>query len=174
MQGLAEHKTNLGAPLCPCRHYDDKKAEVAQGFWNCPCVPMRERKVGCTSMLVATPSSHSFPLFMLHCDRGLESCFRALWRPYEAAVQFVDRHSYLNDTMPEDKHATTTETRAEEPVVQPAIEQVPEPYEDAQGVDLEKGIRQAIPWQYVRITFDCPRPHLQKPPSIPQIRPAKD
>ena len=46
-QGLAAHKDELGAPLCPCRHYDDKKAEVAQGFWNCPCVPMRERKVGC-------------------------------------------------------------------------------------------------------------------------------
>ena len=44
-QGLAEHKDELGAPLCPCRHYDDKKAEVAQGFWNCPCVPMRERRV---------------------------------------------------------------------------------------------------------------------------------
>ena len=47
MQGLAAHKDELGAPLCPCRHYDDKKAEVQQGFWNCPCVPMRERKV-CT------------------------------------------------------------------------------------------------------------------------------
>lgn len=45
IQGLAEHKDQLGAPLCPCRHYDDKEAEVAQGFWNCPCVPMRERKV---------------------------------------------------------------------------------------------------------------------------------
>ncbi|KAK8918257.1 hypothetical protein KSP39_PZI021090 [Platanthera zijinensis] len=41
--GLADHKETLGAPLCPCRHYDDKAAEVAQGFWNCPCVPMRER-----------------------------------------------------------------------------------------------------------------------------------
>lgn len=45
----------------------------------------------------------------------------------------------MNDTMPGNKHATATETRAEEPVVQPAIEQVPEPYEEAQGVDLEKG-----------------------------------
>lgn len=35
----------LGAPLCPCRHYDDKELEAKQGFWNCPCVPMRERKV---------------------------------------------------------------------------------------------------------------------------------
>ncbi len=48
VQGLAEHKSELGAPLCPCRHYDDKKMEAAQGFWNCPCVPMRERKVTLT------------------------------------------------------------------------------------------------------------------------------
>lgn len=27
------------------RHYDDKVAEVKQGFWNCPCVPMRERSI---------------------------------------------------------------------------------------------------------------------------------
>ncbi len=45
IQGLAEHKDTLGAALCPCRHYDDKEAEAAQGYWNCPCVPMRERKV---------------------------------------------------------------------------------------------------------------------------------
>ena len=44
IQGLAEHKETLGAPLCPCRHYDDKELEAEQGFWNCPCVPMRERK----------------------------------------------------------------------------------------------------------------------------------
>lgn len=44
-QGLAEKKDKLGAPLCPCRHYDDEQAEADQGFWNCPCVPMRERKV---------------------------------------------------------------------------------------------------------------------------------
>ncbi|XVF60389.1 hypothetical protein PTKIN_Ptkin08bG0041600 [Pterospermum kingtungense] len=43
IKGLAEHRDTLGAPLCPCRHYDDKAAEAGQGFWNCPCVPMRER-----------------------------------------------------------------------------------------------------------------------------------
>ena len=53
IQGLAEHKDTLGAPLCPCRHYDDKEAEVASGFWNCPCVPMRERKE-CHCMLFLT------------------------------------------------------------------------------------------------------------------------
>lgn len=53
IQGLAEHKDQLGAPLCPCRHYDDKVAEAKQGFWNCPCVPMRERKE-CHCMLFLT------------------------------------------------------------------------------------------------------------------------
>ncbi|PSC71396.1 ferredoxin-thioredoxin reductase catalytic chloroplastic [Micractinium conductrix] len=53
IKGLAEHKDELGAPLCPCRHYDDKQAEAEQGFWNCPCVPMRERKE-CHCMLFLT------------------------------------------------------------------------------------------------------------------------
>lgn len=53
IKGLAEHKDTLGAPLCPCRHYDDKVAEAKQGFWNCPCVPMRERKE-CHCMLFLT------------------------------------------------------------------------------------------------------------------------
>lgn len=39
-----------------CRHYDDKVAEVQQGFWNCPCVPMRERKE-CHCMLFLTPDN---------------------------------------------------------------------------------------------------------------------
>eukprot|EP00898_Chlorokybus_atmophyticus_P005985 jgi/Chlat1/6388/Chrsp44S05839 len=53
VQGLAEHRDSLGAPLCPCRHYDDKKLEAEAGFWNCPCVPMRERKE-CHCMLFLT------------------------------------------------------------------------------------------------------------------------
>jgi hypothetical protein len=42
------------------RHYDDKAAEVAQGFWNCPCVPMRERCV-CELWLF---------LMVVHRERG--------------------------------------------------------------------------------------------------------
>lgn len=53
IKGLAEHKVNLGAPLCPCRFYDDKEAEVKDGYWNCPCVPMRERHE-CHCMLFLT------------------------------------------------------------------------------------------------------------------------
>lgn len=44
IEGLAKHKDDLGSPLCPCRHYEDKEAEVKSTFWNCPCVPMQERK----------------------------------------------------------------------------------------------------------------------------------
>lgn len=56
IEGLARHKEELGSPLCPCRHYDDKEAEVAAAYWNCPCVPMRERKE-CHCMLFLTPEN---------------------------------------------------------------------------------------------------------------------
>ena len=53
LEGLARHKDELGGALCPCRHYEDKEAKVSQAFWNCPCVPMRERKE-CHCMLFLT------------------------------------------------------------------------------------------------------------------------
>ena len=53
IEGLAKHKLELGSPLCPCRHYEDKEAEVKNAFWNCPCVPMRERQE-CHCMLFIT------------------------------------------------------------------------------------------------------------------------
>jgi ferredoxin-thioredoxin reductase catalytic chain len=56
IEGLARHKEELGSPLCPCRHYEDKEAEVKNTFWNCPCVPMRERKE-CHCMLFITPDN---------------------------------------------------------------------------------------------------------------------
>jgi ferredoxin-thioredoxin reductase catalytic chain len=56
IKGLAKNKEDLGSPLCPCRHYEDKEAEVKAAFWNCPCVPMRERKE-CHCMLFLTPDN---------------------------------------------------------------------------------------------------------------------
>lgn len=56
IKGLAEHKQELGSPLCPCRHYEDKPAEVKKAYWNCPCVPMREEKK-CHCMLFLTPDN---------------------------------------------------------------------------------------------------------------------
>ncbi|MCP2730796.1 ferredoxin-thioredoxin reductase catalytic domain-containing protein [Limnofasciculus baicalensis] len=53
IEGLAKHKDDLGAPLCPCRHYEDKEAEVKAAYWNCPCIPMQERKE-CHCMLFLT------------------------------------------------------------------------------------------------------------------------
>ena len=53
LAGLAKHKDELCGALCPCRHYEDKQAEVSQAFLNCPCVPMRERKE-CHCMLFLT------------------------------------------------------------------------------------------------------------------------
>ncbi len=56
IEGLAKHKDELGSPLCPCRHYEDKEAEAKLAYWNCPCIPMRERKE-CHCMLFLTPDS---------------------------------------------------------------------------------------------------------------------
>lgn len=58
IKGLAIHKVTLGAPLCPCRHYDDPAAEVKDGFWNCPCEPMRVSKE-CHCMLFL-PDDNAF------------------------------------------------------------------------------------------------------------------
>ena len=56
LKGLANHKTQLGAPLCPCRHYDDPVAEVKDGYWNCPCEPMR-KEGECHCMLFLQPDN---------------------------------------------------------------------------------------------------------------------
>ena len=56
IEGLAKHKDLYGAPLCPCRHYQDKSKEVSNAYWNCPCVPMRERKE-CHCMLFLKPDN---------------------------------------------------------------------------------------------------------------------
>lgn len=53
IQGLSNNKEKFGAPLCPCRYYDNKEDEVSLAYWNCPCVPMRERKE-CHCMLFLT------------------------------------------------------------------------------------------------------------------------
>jgi len=54
--GLSKNKMDFGAPLCPCRHYDNKEEEISLAYWNCPCVPMRERKE-CHCMLFLTPEN---------------------------------------------------------------------------------------------------------------------
>lgn len=76
IKGLAEHKDELGAPLCPCRHYDDKAAEAEMGFWNCPCVPMRERKVRVVTRTETWAANAPVDLPCLVCTSvGVHPCF---------------------------------------------------------------------------------------------------
>lgn len=56
IEGLSKHKDEYGSPLCPCRHYDNKDMEAESAYWNCPCVPMRERKE-CHCMLFLQPDN---------------------------------------------------------------------------------------------------------------------
>ncbi|MGM0575141.1 MAG: ferredoxin-thioredoxin reductase catalytic domain-containing protein [Myxococcota bacterium] len=39
--GLAGHVDELGKPLCPCRFYPDKEAEVQHRTWICACEDMK-------------------------------------------------------------------------------------------------------------------------------------
>jgi ferredoxin-thioredoxin reductase catalytic chain len=39
--GLAHHQETLGKPLCPCRFYPDKQAEVKHRTWICACDDMQ-------------------------------------------------------------------------------------------------------------------------------------
>jgi ferredoxin-thioredoxin reductase catalytic chain len=59
LEGLANNKKELGSPLCPCRYYDNKQEEANSSYWNCPCLPMRERKQ-CHCMLFLTEENDYF------------------------------------------------------------------------------------------------------------------
>lgn len=39
--GLAKNQDELGRPLCPCRFYPDKRAEVQHRTWICACDDMQ-------------------------------------------------------------------------------------------------------------------------------------
>jgi ferredoxin-thioredoxin reductase catalytic chain len=39
--GLGSHVETIGRPLCPCRHYPDKAAEIEHRTWICACDDMQ-------------------------------------------------------------------------------------------------------------------------------------
>ena len=41
IKGLAFHTDTLGKPLCPCRFYPDKQAEIRHRTWICACDDMQ-------------------------------------------------------------------------------------------------------------------------------------
>jgi ferredoxin-thioredoxin reductase catalytic chain len=54
VRGLARHRAELGRPLCPCRFYPDKAAEIRQRTWICACDDMRRFKY-CHCLLFVGP-----------------------------------------------------------------------------------------------------------------------
>nr|YP_010444026.1 ferredoxin thioreductase subunit beta [Haramonas pauciplastida]UTE94913.1 ferredoxin thioreductase subunit beta [Haramonas pauciplastida] len=70
LEGLALNKNDLGTPLCPCRYYSNELTEAKSHYWNCPCLPMRERKeCHCMLFLVEdkefSSNMQELPLFEL-------------------------------------------------------------------------------------------------------------
>ena len=53
VKGLAAHVDTLGRPLCPCRFYPDKQAEVQHRTWICACDDMQIYKY-CHCLLFVT------------------------------------------------------------------------------------------------------------------------
>ena len=54
VMGLANHMDTLKKPLCPCRYYPDKTAEIQHRTWICPCDDMQIYKY-CHCLLFTTP-----------------------------------------------------------------------------------------------------------------------
>jgi len=54
VSGLAVHQDQLGRPLCPCRFYADKKAEIEARTWICACDDMKSYKY-CHCLLFVGP-----------------------------------------------------------------------------------------------------------------------
>lgn len=52
--GLAHNSETLGRPLCPCRFYPDKQAEIQHRTWICACDDMQIYKY-CHCLLFVTP-----------------------------------------------------------------------------------------------------------------------
>jgi len=55
IKGLAQNMDEIGRPLCPCRFYPDKKAEIERSReWICACDEMKKFKF-CHCLLFVTP-----------------------------------------------------------------------------------------------------------------------
>lgn len=59
VKGLAANSDSLGRPLCPCRFYPDKQAEVKHRTWICACDDMQIYKY-CHCLLFV--NAQGFPI----------------------------------------------------------------------------------------------------------------
>ena len=68
--GLAKHVDDLGRPLCPCRFYPDKEAEIQHRTWICPCDDMQIYKY-CHCLLFTTEDGQPITQYLPAEHEGL-------------------------------------------------------------------------------------------------------
>lgn len=69
IQGLAHHSDTLGRPLCPCRFYPDKQAEVKHRTWICACEDMKVYKY-CHCLLFVAPGGNPITEYLPEGHEG--------------------------------------------------------------------------------------------------------
>ena len=67
--GLAKNQDDLGRPLCPCRFYPDKQAEVQHRTWICACDDMQIYKY-CHCLLFVTPEGQPITEYLPEDHEG--------------------------------------------------------------------------------------------------------
>ncbi len=71
VNGLAMHKDTIGRPLCPCRFYPDKEAEIKHRTWICACEDMKIYKY-CHCLLFVTPDGMPITEYLPEGHEGRE------------------------------------------------------------------------------------------------------
>jgi ferredoxin-thioredoxin reductase catalytic chain len=71
-KGLAAHIDALGKPLCPCRCYPDKQAEIQHRTWICACDDMQIYKY-CHCLLFVTPEGLPITEYLRADHEGRQS-----------------------------------------------------------------------------------------------------
>jgi ferredoxin-thioredoxin reductase catalytic chain len=72
IKGLARHVDELGRPLCPCRFYPDKQAEIEHRTWVCACDDMKVYKY-CHCLLFVTPEGMPITEYLPENHEGREA-----------------------------------------------------------------------------------------------------
>ncbi|MFT7621035.1 MAG: ferredoxin-thioredoxin reductase catalytic chain [Myxococcota bacterium] len=71
IQGLAMHKDTIGRPLCPCRFYPDKEAEIKHRTWICACEDMKVYKY-CHCLLFVAKDGNPITEYLPEGHEGRE------------------------------------------------------------------------------------------------------
>lgn len=72
IKGLAVHQDTLGRPLCPCRFYQDKQAEIQSRTWICACEDMKNYKY-CHCLLFTNEDGYPITEYLPEGHEGREA-----------------------------------------------------------------------------------------------------